>query len=171
MILELLLQDPQSTPEGQSFFTQLTEYLQPDVLMSWEFWTVASALLLVGELLTASFLLCAFVPGTAVSAVLAGLGIGMQGQLWGFIFGTLFGLVYLRPKLVAKTQEGGVPSNVDALVGQAGVVTEPISAATLGRVKIRSEEWRAASGQDLEVGTRVQVVSVEGNAVHVQPQA
>ena len=171
MILELLLQDPQSTPEGQSFFTQLTEYLQPDVLMSWEFWTVASALLLVGELLTASFLLCAFVPGTAVSAVLAGLGIGMQGQLWGFIVGTLFGLVYLRPKLVAKTQEGGVPSNVDALVGQAGVVTEPISAVTLGRVKIRSEEWRAASGQDLEVGTRVQVVSVEGNAVHVQPQA
>lgn len=171
MILELLLQDPQSTPEGQSFFTQLTEYLQPDVLMSWEFWTVASALLLVGELLTASFLLCAFVPGTAVSAVLAGLGIGMQGQLWGFIVGTLFGLVYLRPKLVAKAQEGGVPSNVDALVGQAGVVTEPISAVTLGRVKIRSEEWRAASGQDLEVGTRVQVVSVEGNAVHVQPQA
>ena len=171
MILELLLQDPQSTPEGQSFFTQLTEYLQPDVLMSWEFWTVASALLLVGELLTASFLLCAFVPGTAVSAVLAGLGIGMQGQLWGFIFGTLFGLVYLRPKLVAKSQEGGVPSNVDALVGQAGVVTEPISAVTLGRVKIRSEEWRATSGQDLELGTRVQVVSVEGNAVHVQPQA
>jgi membrane protein implicated in regulation of membrane protease activity len=138
--------------------------------MSWEFWTVASALLLVGELLTASFLLCAFVPGTAVSAVLAALGVGMQGQLWGFIIGTLFGLVFLRPILVKKANQGGEPSNVDALVGQSGIVTEPITASTPGRVKIRSEEWRATAGDDLESGTQVSVVRVEGNAVYVQPQ-
>lgn len=171
MIIDLLLQDPQAASEGQGFFSQLAEYLQPDVLMSWEFWTVTSGLLLLGELLTASFLLCAFVPGTVVAAILAAFGIGMNGQLWGFIIGTLFGLVVLRPILVEKANQGGEPSNVDALIGQSGVVTESITSSTPGRVKIRSEEWRATAGDDLESGTHVSVVRVEGNAVHVQSQA
>ena len=170
MIIDLLLQDPQAASEAKGFFAQMAEYLKPDVLMSWEFWTVTSGILLLGELLTASFLLFVFVPGTALAAILAAFDVGMNGQLWGFILGTLFGLVVVRPILVAKANKGGEPSNIDALVGQSGVVTESITKSTPGRVKIRSEEWRATAGDDLESGTSVSVVRVEGNAVHVQSQ-
>jgi|GEM_PF-679198 len=171
MMIDRLLQDSEVAAETQGFFSQLTEAFTPDVLMSWEFWTAASAVLLVGELLTASFLLGAFVPGTALSAILAALGLGMQGQLWGFMIGTVVGLVVLRPILVAKAQEGGEPSNVDALVGQPGVVTESITPSSPGRVKIRTEEWRATAGDDLEAGVHVNIVRVDGNAVHVQSQS
>ena len=153
MIIDLLLQDPQAASEAKGFFAQMAEYLKPDVLMSWEFWTVTSGILLLGELLTASFLLFVFVPGTALAAILAAFDVGMNGQLWGFIIGTLFGLVVVRPILVAKANKGGEPSNIDALVGQSGVVTESITASTPGRVKIRSEEWRATAGDDLESGS------------------
>lgn len=170
MIIDRLLQDSEAATESQGFFSQLAEAFSPEVLMSWEFWTVASAVLLVGEILTAGFLLGAFVPGTILSAILAALGVGMQGQLWGFIAGTLVGLVVLRPIVIRKAQEGGVPSNVDALVGESAVVTEAIGADAPGRVRIRSEEWRATAATDIELGASVSVVSVSGNAVHVQAQ-
>jgi membrane protein implicated in regulation of membrane protease activity len=159
------------TPETQGFFEQLFEAFEPEVLMSWEFWVVASAVLLVAEFLTAGFLLGAFVPGTVLAAILAALGVGMQGQLWGFIVGTMIGLVVLRPIIVRKAQAQGVPSNVDALVGEPAIVTEAISASSCGRVKVRSEEWRASAGADLDPGAAVTVVQVYGNTVHVQAQS
>ncbi len=156
-----------SLQESPGFFEQVFEAFSPDILMSWEFWTVLSALLLVGEILTAGFLLGAFIPGTVLSALLATLGVGMQGQLWGFIAGTMVGLVVLRPMVMAKIQAAGEPTNTNALVGQAAVVTERITPTQPGRVKVRSEEWRATSEAVHEAGASVIVSSVQGNAVHV----
>ena len=155
--------------DSKSFFEQLGD-LSPEVLMSWEFWVVASALLVVGEFLTAGFLLGCFVPGTVLSAILAAFGVGMNGQLWGFIVGTMIGLFAIRPEIVRRAQKGGVPSNVDALIGASATVTEPITADELGRVKIRGEEWRATAAENLESGASVQVMSVDGNTVSVQAQ-
>lgn len=156
--------------ESKGFFEQLFEFIQPETLMCWEFWIVASAILVVAEFLTAGFLLGAFVPGTLLSAILAAFGVGMNGQLWGFIFGTMVGLVILRPIFVRHTQERGTPSNVDALVGASAKVTEPITPAGSGRVKIRGEEWRAVADSEIQVGVSVTVVRIDGNSVRVQSQ-
>jgi len=138
--------------------------------MCWEFWVVASAILVVAEFLTMGFLLGAFVPGTLLSATLAALGVGMNGQLWGFIFGTMVGLVILRPIIVRHAKGRGTPSNVDALVGGSAMVTEPINPSNSGRVKIRGEEWRAVADSEIQVGVSVTVVRIDGNSVHVQAQ-
>lgn len=157
--------------DSKGFFEELAEGFSPEVFMSWEFWTVVTAVLLVGEVLTAGFLLGAFVPGTALAALLAALGFSMQGQLWGFIAGTLIGLVFLRPIFVRRAQAGGEPSNVDALVGQSATVVQEIRPGQPGRVRIQSEEWRATADADIGSGTRVRVSKVEGNAVHVTPES
>ena len=156
--------------ESKGFFEQLFEFIQPETLMCWEFWVVASAILVVAEFLTAGFLLGAFVPGTLLSATLAAFDVGMNGQLWGFIFGTLVGLVFLRPIAVRHANEGGTPSNVDALVGLSAMVTEPITPSSSGRVKIRGEEWRAVADSEIQAGVSVTVARIEGNSVHVQAQ-
>ncbi len=158
------------TSESPGFFEQLIELLQPETLMSWEFWIVASAILVVAEFLTAGFLLGAFVPGTLLSAVLAAFGVGMDGQLWGFILGTMVGLIVLRPIVVRRSKLGGVPSNVEALKGQSAIVTEAISPPSLGRIKIRGEEWRASAEEGFETGAEVRIVTIDGNTVHVQAQ-
>ena len=160
----LLLQ----SEESSGFLSQLAEFLRPEVLLSWEFWAITTIVLLVAEVLTAGFLLGAFVPGTALATLLAALGWGMEVQLWGFVGGTLVGLFYLRPIWVKRAQAGGEPSNVDALVGQKATVTESISVGGTGRVRIRSEEWRAISETSLDAGALVRVIRVEGNSVTVE---
>ena len=57
---------------------------------------------------------------------------------------------------------GGAPLNEE--------FGEAIGADAPGRVRIRSEEWRATAATDIELGASVSVVSVAGNAVHVQAQ-
>jgi len=61
----------------------------------------------------------------------------------------------------------GVPSNVEALVGSVGIITQGVTAHSLGRVKVQSEEWRAEAASEFAVGTRVRVQSIEGNTLTV----
>ena len=87
----------QESASGQGFLEQLQEAFTPDLFTSWEFWAILSAVLLIGEVLTASFLLGAFLPGTLLAALMAGFGWSMEYQLAGFTLGTLVGLGLLRP--------------------------------------------------------------------------
>jgi membrane protein implicated in regulation of membrane protease activity len=154
--------------ESTGFLAQVAEALSPELFMSWEFWTTLTVILLLGEVLTAGFLLGSFVPGTIVAAVLAVIGWSFEAQLWGFVGGTLVGLVFIRPYMVKRFQSEGEPSNVNALIGQKVVVTEAIGENLPGRVKVRSEEWRATASGPLETGSLAKVLKVEGNTLHVE---
>lgn len=158
------LQDSQA---GQGFLEQLQEALQPDLFTSWEFWALVSAGLLIGEVLTASFLLGAFLPGTILAAAIAAFGWGMEFQLAGFTVGTLVGLGLLRPLFLRRLAERTEVSNVDALIGAQGRVTEAIAAGDVGRVKVDNEEWRARAAVPLAAGSVVQVERVTGNTLEV----
>ncbi|MCH2101298.1 MAG: NfeD family protein [Planctomycetes bacterium] len=160
----IFLQDPGS---GQGFLEQVQKALSPDLFTSWEFWAIASAVLLVGEVVTASFLLGAFLPGTVLAALLAACGWSMEVQLVGFIVGTLVGLAFLRPMLLRRLAAQAEFSNVGALIGLQGRVIEAIVPGEVGRVKIQNEEWRARADQVIEVGQSVKVHAVAGNTLEV----
>lgn len=71
---------------------------------------------------------------------------------------------FLKPKL-AKT-------NVDAVVGQRGHVTEDIdNIDATGQVKLGGMYWtaRSVSGRKIPVGTLVQVERIEGVKAYVSP--
>src|SRR5437667_9452140 len=89
-----------------------------------------------------------------------------------FAAGTLLSLVGIRPFLLRYLHPRGteIRTNVDALAGRVGIVSERIDPATgKGRVLVEGEDWRAASLMDaaLEPGTRVMVVRVEGATLYV----
>src|SRR5260370_6882056 len=100
-------------------------------------------------------------------AGLAGLApVGLTGQVIAFAVSPLASLVGIRPFLRRhfRLEPGtGVRTNVDALLGKTGVVTERIDAgggaggvgARSGRVIVEGENWRGASGDRaaLEPGT------------------
>lgn len=158
----------QETQEAGGFLEQVSQAFSSDMFMSWEFWTVMSVILLIGEILTAGFLLGAFVPGTVVAAVLAGFGWSFQAQLWGFVIGTLVGLFLIRPMLLRRLEVEGEPTNVDALCGLNGEVVEEITPRDPGRVRLRSEEWRATATQAIPAGAQVVVLGVTGNTLEVE---
>lgn len=157
----------QESESGQGFLDQVQEALSPDLFTSWEFWAIASAVLLVGEVITASFLLGAFLPGTILAAVLASFGWSMEFQLGGFTLGTLVGLGLLRPLFLRRLAAQAEESNVSALIGLNGRVVEAIPAGDVGRVKVQNEEWRARADQPIDAGQPVTVRGVSGNTLEV----
>ena len=71
---------------------------------------------------------------------------------------------YLKPKITA--------TNVDAVVGSQGYVTETVdNLAATGQVKLGSMPWTARStdGSPIEAGTLVRVDRVEGVKAFVTP--
>ncbi|MHC4379772.1 MAG: NfeD family protein [Planctomycetota bacterium] len=166
-------QDPTTqSSSSNNLWQDFFEFLTADSLadfMSWEFWTMVTIVLLAGEILTAGFLLGALTPGSVLAAIVAAFGLNMELQLTAFVLGTLAGLLYLRPLFLKKALDNSTPSNIDALVGVVAEVTESISATATGSVKVISEEWRARGTGEFTVGSRVRVLSVEGNTLIVGP--
>ena len=166
MIFDLL---PQDDIDSVGFFAQVAAALDPEKFMSWEFWLIASVLLLIGEILTSGFLLGSFVPGTLMAGLLSSplFGMGFEAQLWGFVGGTLGGLFLLRPLLVKKVHGDVEKGNVNSLVGQKVMTLGAMTPNEIGRVKLRSEEWRAMSSESIAEGQLATVVGVEGNTLQI----
>lgn len=109
-----------------------------------------------------------FVIGGAV-----GLWLDRPGP--GLIVASVLCIAYIlagRRMLRARLQARNVPSNVDALLGREGVVTQRIAPHAAGLVKLGDEVWRALPAPDapgpFEAGSLVTVASVDGVTVHVR---
>jgi membrane protein implicated in regulation of membrane protease activity len=137
-------------------------------MFSWQFWMLITVVLLIGEVFTLGFLLGALMPGSILAGIVSALGFGMNAQLLAFSVGVIVGLAFLRPLFLKKMIDGNEPSNVDALVGSSARVISDIADGETGYVKIASEEWRARSTGNHQVGETVNVVSVEGNTLLVK---
>ena len=111
------------------------------------------------------------------ASLAAGGAIGLLAgsERAGLIAGAVLALLYfaffrswLKSKLTVKEQH----SNVDALLGQVGVVTKRIAARDAGIVKVGAEQWRAeladAAESPREIGATVTVSSVEGVTLKVR---
>lgn len=63
-----------------------------------------------------------------------------------------------------------------AIIGEAGLIIKRVAPFSPGKVRfqkpvIGSEVWDCMADQELEVGTRVRVIRVEGNKIQVEPVA
>jgi membrane protein implicated in regulation of membrane protease activity len=147
-------------------------------MSGWQIWTVIGVLLLVAEMFAPGFWLACVAIGCFVAGLVGLTPIGLTGQVIAFAVSTLASVVAIRPFLRRhfRLEAGaGVRTNVDALLGKTGVVTERIDAgkgggARSGRVIVDGENWRGASvdGAILEPGTPVMVVQVDGTTLMVE---
>lgn len=141
----------------------------------WQVWLVAALLLFVAEMVAPGFWLLSVAVGCLTAGVVSLVIPGTLIPALSFAAGTLLSLVGIRPFLLRHLQRAGteIRTNVDALAGRVGVVSERIDPATgKGRVLVEGEDWRAASLMDaaLEPGTRVMVVRVEGTMLYVDKE-
>ena len=144
--------------------------------MNWAkiLWLALFAVFLFAAASTVSLVSLWFALGALAALVISFLG----GELWlqGLVFVVvsvvlLFSLrplarKYFTPKLTR--------TNVDAVVGTEGIVTEDVdNVAAQGRVKLGSMEWsaRSVTGQNIPKGTLVKVQRIEGVKAFVAPAA
>ena len=129
----------------------------------YQYWLIAAIVLVIVEICTASFGSICFAIGAGFSALVAGLGGGFVWQIVVFALVSMLTFIFMRPIVMRWLDRKSldVKTNVDALVGRKGIVSERIDASQhLGRVKIDGDDWRAVSndGSVIEKGTSVEIL-------------
>ncbi|MFD4278030.1 NfeD family protein [Streptomyces cyaneofuscatus] len=141
--------------------------------MPWLAWLLAAAALGVAEFFTLTLVFGLLAGAALVAAVVAGVGIGLLGQLVALALAAAAGLVLVRPVALRAlanspiTREGS-----DALIGKRAEVMQEVT-ATHGLVKVSGEEWSARAFDEthvIPVGALVDVMEIEGATAVVYPR-
>ncbi|MGW9302603.1 NfeD family protein [Streptomyces cyaneofuscatus] len=141
--------------------------------MPWLAWLLAAAALGVAEFFTLTLVFGLLAGAALVAAVVAGVGIGLLGQLVALALAAAAGLVLVRPVALRAlanspiTREGS-----DALIGKRAEVMQEVT-ATHGLVKVAGEEWSARALDEthvIPVGALVDVMEIEGATAVVYPR-
>jgi membrane protein implicated in regulation of membrane protease activity len=131
-------------------------------------WLIAGLALLILELFTTTMFLMWIGAGALVTA-LAAVWVDPPWVQW-LIFAVVSTILLLATRRLARSIHGQVtvPSNVDQLVGQIGVLLEAVDPQeNTGRIRVGSEEWRARSDARIPQGVRARVERIEGTTLWV----
>ena len=104
----------------------------------------------------------------AISAVIValaarlGLLTSLDTQLLTFALLTLIFIIFTRPLVLKFFKTTDTASNVQALIGQHGMVISIISPMHFGQVKVNGEIWTAIASEKIDVDTRIEVTGIDG---------
>lgn len=136
-------------------------------VLAWVWLAIVIASLVL-EFLTSEVVSIWFAVGSFVSLILAICNVNEAVQVIIFVAVSLLFLVCARPFIKKWTKRNEIKTNVDSLVGRIAIVTEDIIDGNRGVVKLDSQEWSAISSDNLVKGTKVVVLSIEGNKLIVK---
>ena len=139
----------------------------------WQLWTLIGVVCLILELTSGDFFIMCFSIGAFITAIGAAVGANVTVQVIIFAVASVLCLLFVRPLALKyfHRNDQDRPSNVDAMVGRTGVVTDKIPEKGYGRVKIDGDSWKAQSldGEGIEKGMRVEVTEINSIIITVKP--
>lgn len=142
--------------------------------MTWYVWLLAAAALGAAEFFTLTLVFGLLAGAALVAAVVAGVGIGLLGQLVALAAAAAAGFVIIRPiALRQMSQQPITREGSDALIGKRAEVMQEVT-ATRGLIKLSGEEWSARVLDEslvIPVGALVDVMEIEGATAIVYPLA
>ena len=132
-------------------------------------WLAIAILSLVVEFMTSELVSIWFFLGSVVSMIIALCSKDTEAvQVIVFVGVSVLFMLAARPFVKKWTKRNEIKTNVDSLVGRIAVVTEDILDGNRGVVKLDSQEWSAISNEDIKAGTKVVILSIEGNKLIVK---
>ena len=137
----------------------------------WIVWLILAAIFIVGEIFTAGFFILWFGLGAAAAALLAFLDVSAGWQLAAFIVVSLTLFLASRKFASKVTKEQPPGIGADRFLEKECIVLEEIdNIRNRGRVRLKTEEWRAQSedGNIIPAQSKVQVVRVDGTHLIVK---
>lgn len=135
-------------------------------------WIGIAVLFAVIEALTLGLTTIWFTVGGVAACVVSLLGGHLVLQVIMFLAVSILLLYFTKPLAEKKLRIGAEKTNVDALIGQVGVVTEEIVPFATGLVKVNGVIWTALPDDEnltLTSGEKVRIVRVEGVKLIVVP--
>ncbi|QFQ99028.1 NfeD family protein [Streptomyces phaeolivaceus] len=141
--------------------------------MPWFLWLLAAAALGAAEFFALTLVFGLLAGAALVAAVVAGVGIGLLGQLVAFALAAAAGVVLVRPVALRHMEQQPLTRDgSDALIGKRAEVMQEVT-ATRGLIKLSGEEWSARAldeGLVIPVGAWVDVMEIEGATAIVYPR-
>ena len=139
----------------------------------WQLWLLVAILCLVLELSSGDFFVMCFSIAAFVTTCAAPF-TGWIAQIIIFAIASVLCLMFVRPvalRYLHKNKDERV-SNVDAIIGRTGRVSETIVEGGHGRVAIDGDDWKALSidGSQIEKDALVEVVSIDSIIITVRPK-
>ncbi|MGC9538373.1 NfeD family protein [Streptomyces sp. UG1] len=141
--------------------------------MAWFVWLLIAGVLGAAEFFTLTLVFGLLAGAAVVAAVVAGVGVGVLGQLVALGVAAAAGLLVVRPIAMRHMEQQPVTrEGSDALVGRRAEVMQEVT-ATHGLIKLSGEEWSARAFDEslvIPVGALVDVMEIEGATAIVYPR-
>ncbi|MFH9069054.1 NfeD family protein [Streptomyces alboflavus] len=141
--------------------------------MPWFVWLFAAGVLGAAEFLTLTLVFGLLAGAALIVAVVAGLGVGLLGQLVALVLAASAGLLVVRPIALRHMAQAPLThEGSDALIGKRAEVMQEVT-ATHGLIKLSGEEWSARALDEshvIPVGALVDVMEIEGATAIVYPR-
>lgn len=138
----------------------------------WQLWLAVTLLCLVVELMSGDLFVACFAFGAFITIFAAALGVPVVWQVVIFAVVSVLSLFLIRPALLKRLHKNADPrvSNVDAIIGRTGRVSEAIEAGAFGRVALDGDDWKArhVNGDAVEKGAIVRIIGIKGIIVTVE---
>lgn len=140
----------------------------------WHIWILVGLVLFIAEIFTSGFVLACLGVGCLASGFVSFIDMDLKIQIITFSLTSLVVFFLIRPIFLKYFYSGvKLKTNVEALVGRRGQVTERIDPKEhKGRVIVNGEDWRGISIDEtvIEKGEKIEVVEVEGTKLLVQKE-
>ena len=131
-------------------------------------WMIIFIVLIVLELATVNLVSIWFAVGALASFIFSFWITEITWQVFIFISVSFITLL-LTKTLVSKIRNRDIePTNLDRVIGKIGVVTEEITKLEPGEVKVDGKKWSAVSTKKIEIGSKVEILSIDGVKLNVK---
>lgn len=144
----------------------------------WLIWLISAIVLLIIEVFTGTVAALCLAVGCLLALIPAAIGSSVVVQFVVASAGAVVALLVLSPIVrkykLNKATHSDERSNMDAIIGRTGVVTEPIYPdMQQGRVKVDGDNWLAIADAEycpIMKGDIVEVVSYDSIVIKVRPK-
>ena len=131
-------------------------------------WFALIIVFLIIEAITLNLVTIWFAFGSICAYISSYFTENITIQLVVFFLASTISLVLTKPvveKYIKKTKNN---INLDRIIGQIGVVTTSIRNNESGRVKVDGKDWMAISEDEIENGSKVEILKIEGVKIIVK---
>ena len=131
-------------------------------------WMIIFILLILLELGTVNLVSIWFALGSLAAFVLSFFIDNITIQIALFVGVSFISLLLTRGFVEKIRGNNIIPTNLDRVIGQIGIVTEEITKLEPGEVKVDGKRWSAVSNKKIKVGSKVEILSIDGVKLNVK---
>lgn len=131
-------------------------------------WMIIFILLILLELGTVNLVSIWFALGSLAAFVLSFFIDNITIQIALFVGVSFISLLLTRGFVEKIRGNKIIPTNLDRVIGQIGIVTEEITKLEPCEVKVDGKRWSAVSNKKIKVGSKVEILSIDGVKLNVK---